>query len=48
MHPTIALKLIRELIKTIPETFTYHARNPAKNLPFGKDHAIFVPMAGAP
>ncbi len=40
--------LVRELIRTIPETFTYHARNPANNLPFGKDHAIFVPMTGAP
>ncbi|MEM7731166.1 MAG: trimethylamine methyltransferase family protein [Pseudomonadota bacterium] len=40
--------LVRELIATIPETFTYHARNPANNLPFGSDHAIFVPMTGAP
>ena len=40
--------LVRELIKTIPETFTYHARDPKKSLPFGKDHAIFVPMTGAP
>ena len=40
--------LVRELIATIPETFTYHARNPANNLPFGQDHAIFVPMTGAP
>ena len=40
--------LVRELIATIPETFTYNARNPANNLPFGKDHAIFVPMTGAP
>ncbi|MEO0774890.1 MAG: trimethylamine methyltransferase family protein, partial [Pseudomonadota bacterium] len=40
--------LVRELIATIPETFTYHARNPANSLPFGKDHAIFVPMTGAP
>ncbi|MFL4471750.1 trimethylamine methyltransferase family protein [Tateyamaria armeniaca] len=40
--------LVRELIATIPETFTYHARNPANNLPFGDDHAIFVPMTGAP
>lgn len=40
--------LVRELIATIPETFTYHARNPANNLPFGADHAIFVPMTGAP
>lgn len=40
--------LVRELITTIPETFTYHARNPANNLPFGQDHSIFVPMTGAP
>ena len=40
--------LVRDLISTIPETFTYHARNPANNLPFGADHAIFVPMTGAP
>jgi len=40
--------LIRELIKTIPSTFTYNARNPANNLPFGQDQMIFVPMTGAP
>ncbi|MBY8977495.1 trimethylamine methyltransferase family protein [Rhodobacteraceae bacterium NNCM2] len=40
--------LVRELIATIPESFIYHARNPEKSLPFGKDHSIFVPMAGAP
>ena len=40
--------LVRELIASIPETFTYHARNPAKSLPFGKDHSMFVPMTGAP
>ncbi|MDF1728389.1 MAG: trimethylamine methyltransferase family protein [Sulfitobacter sp.] len=40
--------LVRELIATIPETFTYHARNPANNLPFGGDHSMFVPMTGAP
>lgn len=40
--------LVRELIATIPETFTYHARNPANNLPFGGDYGMFVPMTGAP
>jgi trimethylamine--corrinoid protein Co-methyltransferase len=40
--------LIRELIKTIPSSFTYHARNPNNNLPFGHDHSIFVPMTGRP
>ena len=41
-------ELVRGLIKSIPSSFTYHARNPANNLPFGKDHSIFVPMTGAP
>ena len=40
--------LVRDLITSIPESFTYHARNPANNLPFGNDHSIFVPMTGAP
>ncbi len=40
--------LVKELIASIPSTFTYHARNPANNLPFGNDHSIFVPMTGAP
>ena len=40
--------LIRELIQTIPSSFTFHARNPANNLPFGNDHAIFVPSLMTP
>lgn len=40
--------LVKELIKTIPKRFTYHARDPQKSLPFGEDHSIFVPMTGAP
>ena len=40
--------LVRELIKTIPKTFTYHARNAANSLPFGGDHGMFIPMTGAP
>ncbi|KNG93242.1 trimethylamine methyltransferase family protein [Pseudaestuariivita atlantica] len=39
---------VRELIATIPETFTYHARDPGKSLPFGRDHGMFIPMTGAP
>ena len=41
-------ELVRELISSIPSSFTYHARNPDNNLPFGNDHCIFVPMTGAP
>jgi len=40
--------LVRELIKSIPSSFTFHARNPENNLPFGNDHVMFVPMTGAP
>lgn len=40
--------LVRELIATVPATFTYRARNPARSLPFGGPHAILVPMTGAP
>ncbi|MEM0949646.1 MAG: trimethylamine methyltransferase family protein [Pseudomonadota bacterium] len=40
--------LVRDLIRTIPSTFTYHARNASNNLPFGGPHSIFVPMTGAP
>ncbi len=39
---------VRELIGSIPAEFTYFARNPANNLPFGRDRSIFVPMTGAP
>ncbi len=40
--------LVRELIATIPPTWTYLARNPDRSLPFGGKHSIFVPMGGAP
>ena len=40
--------LVRELIATIPSEFTYHARNPAKNVRLGGRRSVFVPMTGAP
>lgn len=40
--------LVRELISTIPSSWTYRARNPARNLEFGGKHTIFAPMGGAP
>ena len=40
--------LVRELVSTIPSDFTYHARDPLKNVRLGGRHAIFVPMTGAP
>lgn len=40
--------LVRDLISTIPAQFTYHARDPNKNVALGGRDAIFVPMTGAP
>ena len=40
--------LVRELIATIPSDFTYHARDPKKNVRLGGRHSVFVPMTGAP
>ena len=40
--------MVRELISTIPETFTYHARNPVQNIPLGGRRSMFIPMTGAP
>ena len=40
--------LVRDLIATIPSAFTYHARNPAHNVPLGGRQSVFVPMTGAP
>ncbi|MDB9857481.1 trimethylamine methyltransferase family protein [Amylibacter sp.] len=40
--------LVRDLISTIPETFTYNARDPEKNVDLGGRNSIFVPMTGAP
>ena len=40
--------LIMELIASIPETITLHARNPSHNVEIGRGKSIFVPMTGAP
>jgi len=39
---------VRDLIASIPSDFTYHARNPARNVRLGGKDSIFVPMTGAP
>ena len=40
--------LVRDLIATVPEDFTYSARNPENNVRLGGAHSVFVPMTGAP
>ena len=39
---------VRELIASIPERITLHARNPARNVELGAGKSIFIPMTGAP
>nr|CAA6826189.1 MAG: Methyltransferase [uncultured Thiotrichaceae bacterium] len=40
--------MIRELISSIPENITLHARNPENTVTLGGKQSIFVPMTGAP
>jgi trimethylamine--corrinoid protein Co-methyltransferase len=41
-------RMIMELISSIPDSITLHARDPDKTVTLGGDQAIFVPMTGAP
>ena len=40
--------LVMELIASIPETITLHARNPKHDVALGRGKSVFVPMTGAP
>ncbi len=40
--------MIREVLKTAPERFTQHARNPAKSVEIGGDAMVFAPAYGSP
>jgi trimethylamine--corrinoid protein Co-methyltransferase len=40
--------LLTDLIASVPEQFTLHARDPAKSVEVGEEATIFVPMTGAP
>ena len=40
--------LVKELISSIPNHITLHARNPEKTVDVGGKNSIFVPMTGAP
>jgi trimethylamine--corrinoid protein Co-methyltransferase len=44
----IPRELIRQLIKTVPEEFDYHARNPLRSVKVGKRNMIFGPAYGTP
>lgn len=40
--------LLRDILKTAPEAYVQHARNPARNVVFGGDNTIFAPVYGPP
>ncbi|MCB1369009.1 MAG: trimethylamine methyltransferase family protein [Rhodobacteraceae bacterium] len=40
--------LIRSILKTAPERFTQHARNPANSVEIGTDATVFAPSYGSP
>ena len=40
--------LARSLIKSAPDIFTQHARNPARNVQIGGDATVFAPVYGPP
>ncbi len=40
--------MIREILKSAPERFTQHARNPAKTVEIGTDSTVLVPSYGCP
>jgi trimethylamine--corrinoid protein Co-methyltransferase len=40
--------LLRQILKTAPESFVQHARNPARSVTIGGHHVIFAPAYGSP
>jgi len=40
--------MIREILKTAPQRFTQHARNPANSVNLGGDAVVFAPAYGSP
>ncbi|MDI7863602.1 trimethylamine methyltransferase family protein [Rhizobiaceae bacterium n13] len=40
--------LCRELLKSAPSVFTWHARNPARNVQIGGNATVFAPVYGPP
>ncbi|HEV7433523.1 MAG TPA: trimethylamine methyltransferase family protein [Pseudorhizobium sp.] len=40
--------LCREVLKTAPREFTWHARNPARNVHIGGNATVFAPVYGPP
>ena len=45
-HVWIERGLLSEALRSAPSTFTWHARNPERNLTIGGNHIAFAPAAG--
>ncbi len=39
---------VRNLMKTVPDTFVMHGRNPQRNVKVGGPHVVFAPAYGSP
>jgi trimethylamine--corrinoid protein Co-methyltransferase len=44
----IGRDLVESALKTVPDRFTFHARNPARTLEIGGDYVTFAPVGGPP
>src|SRR5690606_23599181 len=40
--------MLREIVASVPATFTQYARNPANNVVIGGDNVVFAPAYGSP
>jgi len=40
--------LLRDILKTAPQTFTQHARNPTRSVKIGGQNTVFAPAYGSP
>lgn len=40
--------MLQEIVKTAPESFTQHARNPSRNVEIGGNNTVFAPVYGPP
>jgi trimethylamine--corrinoid protein Co-methyltransferase len=45
---TLSEKQVMEAVGAVPERFTFHARNPGRNVTVGDGNVVFAPAYGAP
>ena len=47
-HIRIDRELLMQLLSSVPESYTMHARNPVRSVKLGAGHTCFVPAYGSP